>query len=265
MHIGADDLVRGATVRVMPHSICGLSMRVVSIENGSGGSSPGCISSADQSMVRPSSRGGVPVFKRPSAKPALFERRRKSQRRRFADAAGGNLLFADMDEAAQECAGGEHHGAAGNLAAIGEFHAADAAIFENEIVGFGFDDLEIGRRANRGLHGLGVELAVGLGARAAHGRAFAAVQDAELDAAGVGDAAHEAVQSVDFPHQMALAEPANGRIAGHGADGRESMRHQGRFRAHAGRGSRGLAAGMAAANDDDVELRIHALGLEMGF
>ena len=119
-------------------------MRVVSIENGSGGSSPGCISSADQSMVRPSSRGGVPVFKRPSAKPAFFQRARKSDRRRFADAAGGNLFFADMDEAAQKRAGGENHGAAGDLAAVGEFDAANAAVVDDEIVGFGFDHLKFG-------------------------------------------------------------------------------------------------------------------------
>ena len=163
------------------------------------------------------------------------------------------MFFADVDEAAQKRAGCQHHGAGGNFPAVGEFDAADAAIFENEIVGFRFDDFEIGGRANRGLHGLGIELAVGLGAGAADRRAFAAVQDAELDAAGIGDAAHEAVQSVDFPHQMALAEPANGRIAGHGTDGRYPMRHQGRFRAHAGGRSRGLAAGMPAANDDDIE------------
>ena len=78
-------------------------------------------------------------------------------------------------------------------------------------------------------------------------------ENAELDAALVGDAAHEAVQSVDFPDQMALAEAADGRIAGHGADGRESMRHQGRLRAHAGAGGRGFTAGMAAANHDNVE------------
>ena len=58
-----------AVVRVMPHSICGVVIRSVSTENGSGGSSPGCISTAPQSMVVPSSRGGVPVFSRPSAKP----------------------------------------------------------------------------------------------------------------------------------------------------------------------------------------------------
>src|SRR5262245_61077423 len=59
-----------ALVRVMPHWTWGLSMRSVSIENGSGGSSPGCISTAVQSMVRPSSRGGVPVLSRPSANPS---------------------------------------------------------------------------------------------------------------------------------------------------------------------------------------------------
>ena len=63
-----------------------------------------------------------------------------------------------------------------------------------------------------------VELAVGLGARAAHRRALAAVEDAELDAGGVGGAAHQPVERVDLAHQMALAEPADGRIAGHLAD-----------------------------------------------
>ena len=63
-------------------------MRAVSIENGSGGSSPACISRLCQSMVRPSSRGGVPVFKRPSAKPMLSSVADRSERRSFADAAG---------------------------------------------------------------------------------------------------------------------------------------------------------------------------------
>ena len=63
-------------------------------------------------MVRPSSRGGVPVLSRPKAKP---------RRSRVADSprAGasptrpaGVVSVADMDQAAQEGAGGQHRGAA---------------------------------------------------------------------------------------------------------------------------------------------------------
>ena len=39
--------------------------------------------------------------------------------------------------------------------------------------------------------------------------------------ARVGDAAHDAVEGVDLANEMALAEAADGRVAGHGADGRE--------------------------------------------
>ena len=73
-------------------------------------------------------------------------------------------------------------------------------------------------RLEQAEHRLAVERAVGLRARALHGRALAAVQHAELDAAEVGGAAHHAVERVDLAHQMALAEPADRRIAGHRAD-----------------------------------------------
>ena len=53
----------------MWQAICGVVIAVVRNEKGEGGSSPGCTSSAAQSMVRPSSRGGVPVFSRPIVKP----------------------------------------------------------------------------------------------------------------------------------------------------------------------------------------------------
>ena len=42
--------------------------------NGVGSASPGCSSKRDQSMVRPSSRGGVPVFRRHSRRPRRFRR-----------------------------------------------------------------------------------------------------------------------------------------------------------------------------------------------
>ena len=63
-----------------------------------------------------------------------------------------------------------------------------------------------------------VELAIGLGARAADGRALGEIEHAELDAGAVDGAAHHAVQRIDLAHQMALAQAADGRIARHLAD-----------------------------------------------
>jgi hypothetical protein len=69
-------------------------------------------------MLRPSRRGGVPVFRRP----------RQAKGRGFAGAAGRDLFFADVDEAAEESAGGQNHGATAELAPIDKFDAGYSAI-----------------------------------------------------------------------------------------------------------------------------------------
>ena len=86
-----------------------------------------------------------------------------------------------------------------------------------------FDDREVGRLGDERLHGAAIELAVGLGARALDGGTLAAIEDAELDAGRVSGASHQPVERVDLAHEMSLAEPADRRIAGHFADGRESV------------------------------------------
>src|SRR5262249_45942762 len=97
----------------------------------------------------------------------------------------------------------------------------------------------------------------GLGAGAAHGGTFAAIKDAELDAAAISDAAHQAVQRIDLAHQMTLAETADGWIARHRPDRRETMGQQRGFTSHAGGSGCGFTAGVAAANDDDVKTIHH--------
>ena len=47
---------------------------------------------------------------------------------RLAVAAGGDLLLAAVDQAAQECAGGQHHLAAGDLIAIGGENAGNHSV-----------------------------------------------------------------------------------------------------------------------------------------
>mgnify|MGYP003693733235 CR=1 FL=1 len=222
-------------------------------ENGSGGSSPGCISTADQSIVVPSSRGGVPVFSRPSAKPA----RSKEAESPIAGASptrpAGQFFSPRWIRPRRKVPVVMTTAPAESFAAIAQADTGDAAVRDDQLVRLAFDHAEIGGFDDRGLHRGGIKLAVGLGARSADGRALAAVQHPELDAAGIGHPAHQAVQGIDLADQMAFAETADGGIAGHGADGRKTMGHQRRPRAHAGSRARGFAAGMAAADDDDVE------------
>ena len=113
-----------AVVRVIPHWICGVVIRSVITENGSGGSSPGCISTADQSMVRavePRRRAGLEP---PEREPGALKRARKAHRRRLADPAGRPVLLAEMDQAAQERAGGEDDGPGRRVAAVRQANAA---------------------------------------------------------------------------------------------------------------------------------------------
>ena len=77
-----------------------------------------------------------------------------------------------------------------------------------------------------GLHGLTVEPAVGLGPWPLDGGALALVQDPKLNAGRIGDPAHQAVKRIDFADEMALAEPANGRIARHLANRVETVRDE---------------------------------------
>src|SRR4029078_5225801 len=105
----------------------------------------------------------------------------------------------------------QNHGARRELLAVFQTDPCDAAILNDQIVGFAFNDVEPRRLADRCLHRLGVELPVGLGARSPDSGTLAAIEDTELDAALIGDPAHQAVQSIDFADQMALSEAPNGR------------------------------------------------------
>ena len=190
----------------------------------------------------------------PSARSAEFRQTfRQAQCRRLARAPARVVCQANVHAAIEKRAGGEHHGAGakadarlrahGNHARAGEFHVFHGLLKEREV-----------RRVfQHGADGGLVQRAVGLRARGLHRRAFAGVQGAELDAGAVGGARHEAAQGVDFAHQMAFANAADGRIAAHRAEGVDAVRKQQRLRAHARGGQRGFGTGMAAADDDDIK------------
>ncbi len=163
----------------------------------------------------------------------------------------------------QKGPGGQNHRCGRENSAVSQPNPRNPAILDQKIVGLALDHRQICGFPDRGLHRRRIQLAIGLGARTAHGRALSAIQHLELDAAAVGNPAHQAVQSVDFPDQMALSEPADGRIAGHRADRRKSMGDERRGSAQARGSGRGLTAGVAAANHDHIETLIHMTGYVM--
>jgi len=151
-----------------------------------------------------------------------------------------------------------HDCGCGEGAPVLELYSRNPPRVEHEVFDLSFDEAQTVEPAHRLLHRDGVERAVGLRARPAHRGPFAAIEHAELDAAEIGDASHQAVQRIDLSHQMALAQAADRRVARHGADGRKPLGDKGCACAHACRGRRRFTAGMATADNDDIKASVHA-------
>src|SRR6476620_3583486 len=214
----------------------------------------------DGTAVEPRRRPGL----QPSEhKAQAFQSQRQAGGRRFSHTPGRDLMFSNMDETPQKGAGGQHHRPYPELSSIGEPEPRNALMTDDEIIGLGLDHGEPWGVGNGPLDGCGVKPTVGLGARPAHRRTFAAVEDPELHAPRVGGPANQPVKGVDLADQMAFAEAPDSRIARHRADGRNSMGDERRAGSHArGRGGR-LATGMASPHDDDVVMRAHRLESRM--
>ena len=162
-----------------------------------------------------------------------------------------------MDQSAQKRSGRQHRRPAGHAAPVGEYDSLDAALHDVEPESLAFEERQIVLRRERGLHRAPIERAVGLSSRPADGRPLATVQHSKLNSARIGDATHEAIERVDLPDEMSLAEAADRRIAGQRSDLGKVLRQQRGTGAHPGRGRRSLAAGMAAADHDDIEGQRH--------
>src|SRR5262249_47269396 len=100
------------------------------------------------------------------------------------------------------------------VAAPGE-RAADAARVLEELLGHALENREVRARAQALAGETRIRRAVALRPRAPDGRPARAVQDAELNAGGVGEGPHQSAESVDLANQLALGGPAERRTARH--------------------------------------------------
>ena len=213
----------------MWQTICGVVIRSVRNEKGSGGSSPGCISSPAQSIVPPSSRGGVPVLSRP-------ERETRS---------GASVRDSPSDGASPTRPAGIFSSpvwmrpprnvpvvsttrpAASRRPSPSTSPATRPRRVEQQILGRALDDREavdVGRATR---HRAAIELAVGLGARARAppGPLLRLSMRNWMPARSIARPMTP-VERVDLAHEMALGEPADRRVARHLADRGAAMRQE---------------------------------------
>jgi len=173
--------------------------------------------------------------------------------RRVTRAPAGVARESHVDLAREEGAHGEHHAGGVEAQANLRDHPGHAVARDDQVV---HRLLEQGE-ARLGLDGPAdlalVELAVDLGPRRPHGRPLARVQGPELDPGAVGGAPHEPPEGIHLAHEMTLADPADGGVAAHLAQGLDVVGEQQRPRPGPGRGERSLGAGVSAADHDDLE------------
>ena len=115
-------------------------------------------------------------------------------------------------------------------------------------------DLEVGLGLENFAHFQAVVLLVALGAGRPDGGAARGVEQAELDADGVGDLGHDAAEGIDLANDVSLGNAADGGVAAHLGDEIGIESEQGGAQAHACSGHGGFAAGVTGSDYGNVEL-----------
>ena len=158
----------------------------------------------------------------------------ETHRGEVARAARVVVAQSDMDQPLQECSSGQDDSLGGEDLADLRFDGTHGTVLDYQPLDAGLADRQVGRRFEHALHAGAVGGLVGLRAAGAHGRALAGIEEAKLDSGFVDRERHLAAERVDFTHQMALADAADGGIARHLADMVEVEREHQRARAHPG-------------------------------
>ena len=174
-------------------------------------------------------------------------------RRRLAGAAGRMLLGADVDQAVQKRAGRDDERRARVRVAVLDREPGDAAVLDENPAGPADQPLDVRLGLERRADPRAVDLLVRLRARRPDRRPAAAIEQLELNAGRVDRAAHQAAERVDLADEMALRRAADRRIARHVRDRVGRQRAEPDARAEPRGRIRRLAAGVAGADDDDVE------------
>ncbi len=176
--------------------------------------------------------------------------------RPFAGPAAGRLCLARVHDGLQKCAGSENHGTSA-IDGIAAHANADhprplTAVFDQQVLDRLLPQHEVWLFLDDPLHLELIKLLVGLGPRAVHRRAFAAIEQPKLNAGGVDRAAHRPAEGIDLTNNLPLGDAADRRIAAHLCNRVAISGQQRRPRPQPRCSQRRLGPGMPGADDEKI-------------
>ena len=163
------------------------------------------------------------------------------------------ILETDVKTPAKKGARRQHHGGRVETKPHLSIDADNAAVFDHQVGHRLLEEPDIRLRLEQFPNGLPIKLTVRLCSGSPHRRAFAGVENPELDPRKVGRLPHDPVQRIYLAHQMAFTDAADRRITGHLTDGFETLRDEQRAGARASSRHRGFSACVTCANDNHVK------------
>ena len=119
-----------------------------------------------------------------------------------------------MDQTIEERTRGQHHRPGQVFGPItGDNTLNTVLVINDQVLDTAFKNGEVFLFSEDVLHGLAIQLAIGLRTRPAHGGALGTIEHPELDARTVNRATHHTVKRINFAHHMPLAQTTDGRVA----------------------------------------------------
>ena len=201
----------------------------------------------DRSPIKPGRRTGLQPRHRQSR---LAQLGGKPCGRTLTHTPADEGLLSPEENAAKEGPGAQDRGLASDSRSVREFDASDPLAVQHQRRRFTLNHIERLFRRDLRTHRCPEQFAVRLYARSPYGASLGPVEHAVMDRARIRRAAKHTVERVDFAHQMALAQSADGRVAAHRADLARVHRDQAHAHAHA-RGNAGrFHAGVTTADDE---------------
>jgi hypothetical protein len=164
-----------------------------------------------------------------------------------------------MDDPTQEGSRRQHDRTACDSLLSGANDGRDsAAAVRFQVLGGSGAQREVRCFLQERAHRAPVQGTVRLGAWPSYRGPFAAVQQLEMDAGRISGTPHQPVERIDLADQVAFADPADRRVAGHFADRRQRMGQQQRAGTDSRRCGGSLTSGVPAADDNHIEPFVHS-------